>query len=883
MEGPGAWSTLSGRWGDRFRPQRPEGGCSTRSGFPSFRGATVSHSSGRSVMYLRDARQDLFHAARGLLRQPGFTLFVVLTLGLGIGANSSIFGLLDRLLLSPPPHIRDAGRVVRLLVGERGGDSRFTRSTTSYPVFMDLHNTRSFESLAAASTGPIILGRGVDATALHGGRVTGGYFNLLGVRPEVGRFFGEEEDLPPRGLQVAVLSHAFWQSRFGGDPNALGKEIVLNGGPFTILGVAPRGFTGDGVSPIDVWVPFSVGGGLPPGWREERDFNLVAVLARLKLGVSPAAARQEATGAYLRGLESIHPENAARGEINFLSLIAARGQDGPTQEGRIALWLGGVALAVFLIAVGNVTNLLLLRTARRQSEITVRLALGMSPGRLARLWLTESLLLSVLGGAVGLLVASWGGNLARLVLLPDMAPTETFFGVRVFLVTAVAAIVAGLIAGFLPARQAASSSLAHRLNPGAQARSVRRSVPLTMLLLLQTGLSAVLLAGAGLFVSSLYNVRTQHLGFTTQHVLLASVPADDASSAGGNQDAFFRQALEQVKRLPGVEMAIPIDSLPFGAHSIPPISVPGLEGAPGQNTQLPFMNAATPEYFKMTGMTIRRGRGFAAMDNGRAPLVVIVSETMARTIWPHEDAIGKCIRIGHAEGEEPSMQASPSLPCRDIVGIANDARGRSIRPEAIPIMQYYVPYEQLPRPPFPGIPTISGILVRTSGEPQKLARAVQQAIQSVGSHPPYVDVRPYQDLIDPQIRPWRLGATLFSVFGGLALTMSAIGLYGVLAFMVAQRRKEIGIKMALGASAGHVVRGIVREGLCFALAGLGIGGLMLLGMGRWLEPLLFGVTPRDPAVLGTVALTLAGVAVLASVIPALRVTRVDPNLALRTE
>jgi predicted permease len=416
-------------------------------------------------------------------------------------------------------------------------------------------------------------------------------------------------------------------------------------------------------------------------------------------------------------------------------------------------------------------------------------------------------------------------------------------------------------------------------------RVADRPDPQMQPLLLQTGLSAVLLAGAGLFVASLYNVRTQNMGFTTRHILLAAMPADDSSSGSGNQDAFYREALERVKRLPGVEMAIPIDSLPFGAHSIPPISVPGLEGAPGQNTQLPFMNAATPDYFQMMGMTIRRGRGFTAADNARSPFVVVVSETMARAIWPHQDAIGKCIRIGHVPGQPPSPtpSASASLPCREVVGIVNDARRRSIRPEAIPIMQYYVPYEQLPRPPFPGIPTISGLLVRTAGEPQALARAVQQTIQSTGSSSPYVDVRPYQDLIDPQIRPWRLGATLFSIFGGLALTMAAIGLYGVLAYMVAQRRKEIGIRMALGASSGRVVRGIVGEGLAIALMGLGIGGLVILAMGRWFEPLLFGVTPRDPAVLTTVALTLTIVAVLASVIPALRATRVDPNFALRTE
>ena len=846
----------------------------------------MSDRSEKRAHYLSDARQDLFYAARSLLRQPGFTVFVILTLALGIGANSAIFGLLDRLLLSPPPYIQDADRVVRLMMGESSAGQQFTMPTTSYPTFMDLrNNTRSFASLAATVAGSMVFGRGADATAIEGAKVSGGYFQLLGVRPEAGRFFGEEEDRPPDGLEVAVLSHAFWQRHFAADRAALGREIILDDRPFVVLGIAPPGFTGDGVKPIDVWVPLSAGmRGSPADWRENRAFNVLGLLARLKPGVAETAARQDATAAYRHGRESDLPDEASQGKIGFLPLIAAVGPDGLTQEGRIALWLGGVALAVFLIAVGNVTNLLLLRTARRQHEIAVRLALGMSRGRLARLWVTESLLLAFLGGAVGLLMAHWGGNLARLTLLPDMAPSETLLQPRVFLVTAVTAIIAGLFAGLLPAQQAGATSLAQRLGPSSQARSVRRSTLLSALLLLQTGLSAVLLAGAGLFVASLYNVRNQNLGFTTARTLLAQVPLGPGGKLqGASRDAFYRAGLERLKNLPGVEIAIPVNALPFGPHNVPPISVPGLEGAPGKGTQLPFMNAATPDYFRVMGMTVLRGRGITTADDAKSPLVVVVSDTMARTVWPNEDAIGKCIRIGYVEGEPPSMEASPSLPCREVVGVVNDARRRSIRQESIPIMQYYVPYDQVPAPPFPDVPTISGLLVRTVGDPRAMITAVQQTLQSIGSDAPYVYVHPYQDLIDPQIRPWRLGATLFSLFGSLALVMAAIGLYGVLAYMVAQRRKEIGIKMALGASSGRVVWGVVGEGLAIALLGLGIGGLVILAMGRWFEPLLFDVTPRDPAVLGTVALTLAAASLLASLIPALRATRVDPTLTLRTE
>ena len=821
------------------------------------------------------------------MRQPGFTFFIVLTLALGIGANSAIFGLLDRLLLSSPPHIRDADQVVRLLLGETIGGSRFSMSTTSYPAYRNLRdNTRSFAGLAAAAAGQMVLGRGADASAIQGAKVTGNYFQLLGVQPHSGRFFGEAEDRPPYGLDVAVLSHAFWRRQLAGDPGAVGRNIVLDGASFTVIGIAPPGFTGDGIKPLDVWVPLSAGmKNLPAGWRENRSFNIVALVARLEEGVSQAAAQQEATQVHNRDREIFASGDSSQSEISFLPLLAAVGPNGLTQEGRIALWLGGVALCVLLIAVGNVTNLLLLRTARRQHEVAVCLALGMSRGRLIRLLVTESLLLATLGGLGGLLVAYWGGNLTRLTLLPDMASPETLVQPRIFVVTALAALLAGLIAGLLPARQASATSLTERLAPGSRTGSFRRSALLTSLLLLQTGLSAVLLAGAGLFVASLYNVRTQSLGFTTERLLLAEVPAGGVGQGGSevNQDSFYRTALERVRMLPGVEMAIPVDALPFGAHTVPPISVPGHQGAPGQDTQLPFMNAATPEYFQMMGMTIVRGRGFTAADNAGSPLVVLVNETMARTVWPSEDAIGKCIRIGHAAGEPPSPAASPSLPCREVVGIVNDARRRSIRPEAIPIMQYYVPFEQVPPPLFPDAPMISGLLIRTTGEPAPMIRPIQKTMQSVGSDAPYIGVRPYQDFIDRQVRPWQLGATLFSLFGGLALIMAAIGLYGVLAYMVTQRRKEIGIKMAIGATSGRVVQNIVGEGLAIALLGVGIGGLVVLAMGPWFEPLLFDVKPRDPAVLAGVALTLMAVAVLASLIPALRATRVRPTLALSRE
>ena len=833
-----------------------------------------------------EARQDLAHALRSLARQPGFALLAVLTLALGIGANSALLGLLDRLFLSPPPHVADAGRVVHLAFEHAMGGERYAMSTTSYATFRDLEGgTDAFEALAAAASGDLVLGSGAEAAAIRGAKVSGRFFELLGARPAHGRFFREPEDRSPAGQAVAVLGHAFWRHRFGADPAAVGREIVLDGEPFEVIGVAPPGFTGDGVERVDAWIPLSAGmRAMPPGWRELRGFNMVTLVGRLRGRASVAATEEEATAAYRRGLAAHGPAGAADevAAVRLRPLVAASTSEGLTPSGRIALWVGGVTAAVFLLAVVNFTNLQLLRAARRQREVAVRVALGMTGRRLASLWAAESLLLAAAGGAAALLVARWGGESARVLLAPEMAPAEGFVTPRILVATALAAAFAGLVAGLLPARVAASGSLRPRLESGPSPGGSGRPRLLGTLLFVQTATSAVLLAGAGLFLASLYHVRTQNLGFTTERTLYAQIPPQ-AGGAASERDAFYRRALAEVRELPGVEMAIPVDALPFGPHVIPPISVPGLAEAPGAGQQLPFLNGAVPEYFRMMGMRVLRGRGFTAADDARGPLVVVVSETMARTIWPGEDALGKCIRVGFAEGEEPTMQASPSLPCREVVGIVNDARRRSIRPEDIPIMQYYVPFEQAPKPPVPGIPAISGLLVRTAGEAEEMVAAVRRSMQSAAAGAPYVDVRPYQALLEPQVRPWVLGSALFAAGGALALAMAAVGIYGMLAYGVAQRTREIGIRTALGARRRDVLLEVLREGLATALVGLLAGAAVVIGAGRWVEPLLFGVTSGDPGVLAAVTLALALAALAAALVPALRAGRVEPLVALRRE
>ena len=830
-----------------------------------------------AAVWLADGGRDLLLALRAARRQPAFTLFIVLTLGLGIGANSAMFGILDRLLLSPPPYVTEPEALARVLVERTPRDgARFSMSTVSYPAFIDLSGASSFSAVAAATTGNVILGRGEAARPVLGGKVSGGYFALLGARPLLGRFFSDEEDQPPAGTAVAVVGHTFWKRDLGGEASALGREIVVNGVPYTVIGVAPPGFTGDGIAAIDVWIPLHAGmASAPSEWRDDRMLRLVSMLGRLRPGVSREAAAHEATALYRAGLESM-PFLRGDDRIGLAPLIAGWEASGVSLQGRITLWLSGVALVVFVIALANVTNLLLQRAAQRQQEIAVRLALGMGRLRLARQWVTETLLLAVLGGAVGLLIARWGGELVRLTLLPYMGSAEGPANGRVLAVTVATVLAAGVITGLLPALQASSPRLAEVLKSGREAQTFRRSPLRTGLLLAQTGLSVVLLVGSGLFVRSFHNVRTQDFGFDLSQTLLVTLEFD-AHVPAAVRDSLYRGALERVKTVPGVEKAIPVDTMPFGSTSAPAMDVPGVDMS--QFPQTPFLNAAAPEYFEVLGMRLLRGRGITAADGPGSAPVVVVSDTMARSIWPGQDPLGRCVRIGFVADPAEAQ----GLPCREVVGVVNDARPRSIVPEALTIMQFYVPYEQVPPPPMEGIPTIQGLLLRSSGKPESLVRPVQAAVHSVAPGLPYVNARPYASVIDPQTHSWRLGATLFSAFGGLALVMASIGLYGVLAYMVARRSREMGIRMALGAQPGNVVALVVREGLWFAAIGLAAGGAAALAAGSWVKPLLFETDPWDPTVLGGVALTLALVAVLASLLPALRATRADPNLALRAE
>jgi len=510
-----------------------------------------------------------------------------------------------------------------------------------------------------------------------------------------------------------------------------------------------------------------------------------------------------------------------------------------------------------------VANLLLARATRRRREIAVRLALGIGRRRLVAQLMAESMLLAILGGIAGLLIAQWGGAMLRRALLPGVQWGGSPIDMRVLDVTAVLVITVGIVVGLAPTVQARDTELTSALKAGAR-ESVRRTRLRSVLIVAQAALSVVLLAGAGLFVRSLDNVRSVDLGMQLDHVLVASIDLQSVGYKRAERANFFRAVLQRAKHLPGVDDAVLANSAPFGGISGMSVIVPGRPDSivSSPNGGSPWSNAVGAAFFSTMGMHFIRGHGFSGTEGTGTPPVAVINETAAQSIWPGEDPIGKCVILG-----------SPHI-CTTVIGVVRDAHVFRVRED--PSIEIYEPITS-------GWSAPSVLLVRTHGDPARLEVPVQRILQSQAPNLPYADVRPLQNLVDPQIRPWKLGATMFGVFALLALVVASVGLYSVLAYDVAQRIHEMGVRMALGARAPDVVRLILGEGVRMVLIGIVLGLAATLAAGRAIASLLFDTSPHDPLVLSIVCVTLLVVAVAASARPALHATRVDPSVALRAE
>jgi predicted permease len=825
--------------------------------------------------------RDLRYAFRSLRREPTFAAGVVLTFALAIGMNASMFGLVARLMLAPPPGIREADRVarVRLHFFDEDGNS-FVASTTSYPTFRALRAQRNaFAMVGAAKPDTVRVGRAPNVTPIGVLGVSYDYLGALGATPAYGRFFGPGDDEPPTGSSVIVLGHAYWQRAFGGEPSVLGREIVIDDQPFTVVGIARPGFNGAELGAVDAFLPLSASLRLTGDeWPTNRFMNLVSVVVRLADGVSAPTARQMASAALREQADGTGRMSAAVELVPMMPGAESR----RSAQSRIALWLAGVSVVVLLIATANVGTLLSLRSARRRREIAVRVAMGAGHGHLARQLLAESLLLAVIGAAAGLLLSRWFSQLLRVTMLPGLAPSDRFVDYRVLVSSLLVSCAAGVLAGLVPLAQAGRTNVSEDLRAGGHGISGRLAFQNT-LVRVQVALCAVLLVGAALFVRSLQRVQSQDLGFSTTSLLYTQLDFRGYVS-GPERDLAYYEAVRRLRSLNGVTSATVVAGIPFGPHYIPPVSVPGTTWPAG--VQVPIMYGATPEYLDMMEVRLVEGRLLAARDGPGAPPVVLVNESMARTLWPGESALGKCVRVGFGtfpptDEENPSASA----PCRTVVGVVRDSRARSLRPEGNEdrLMQYYVAFEQMPLPPRPDPSRVMGLMVRVRGDAARAVGHVQRTIQSTSAVPVSARTPPYQDLLDPQLRSWRLGASLFSTFSILALGIAAVGLFGVVSYVVTQRTQEIGVRLALGGTSARVASLIIRDALSTVSIGVGVGLLGAIAAGPLIGSMLFQTSPREPASLATAAMVLLAATVVAAAWPAWRAGRVDPVRALRAD
>jgi predicted permease len=810
-------------------------------------------------------RTGVRSVVRGLRRSPGFTLGVMAILTLGLGVNAITFGLVDRLVLSGPAGIQQAGELRRVVV-HRSNRSGASMATTElgYLDYRDLLSARQLAGAAGESASPLLFGSGARAEPIQGRLVTANYFPLLGVSPALGRFFTADES-EKEAARLAVLSHAFWQRRFAGDPAVIGQVLHIESDRYTVVGVAPRYFTGSAVTRVDVFLPLEAASDaqVEGPWRTSRNFRWMTAIVRLAPGAADGAVAPEITALYRQAYANV-PEPDPNARLELVPLNAIRGA---TAAGdlSVAALVGSVAMLVLLIAFANVANLFLARSLRHHDHVAIRLALGGGRARLLTEQATEGALLALCGASVAILVAVFGAGPARTLLFPEVDWLETSVNLRALIFLAACAVIGGGIAAALPMWQAGRADLIQWLRTGGHRASRTRTQG--VMLLVQGALSVLLLVGAGLFVRSLSEAQSLGLGVDTGRLLVVSALRGDAPPR-----ADFRTALRAVvDKIPGVERTtIAAGTTPFVSSWAVRLNVPGLAEKPRVDDGGPYIHAVEAGYFETVGTAVIEGRSFTPADREGAPRVAIVNRTMARLYWPGEPAIGKCLQIG-----------SDNPPCSTIVGIAENTRRQDIV-EGDSIL-YYVPIEQAP----PTLRSVGRLIVRARDDaPETLARISETIRREALTLEPglrYVTARALDEVISPQLRAWRLGAGLFSAFGLLALAVAAVGLYSVVAFDVEGRRREIGVRAALGASSTAILRLIVGDGLRLAAGGVMVGLALAWLFAPLLSGLLYGVPPQDATVFAGVALVLVVAAFLASVIPGFRAARIHPSEALRDE
>lgn len=836
-----------------------------------------AHRDARRLGWIEHPLQDLRYAFRGLKNRPGFTLAVVVTLALGIGANSAMFSIVDRLLFRPPPMLRHPALTHRVYLAETYRGKEYNSNGVQFARYRDLTKwTTSFTRTAEFTEPGMAVGTGTDAHQMGIGAVSASFFDFFDAPPALGRYFSTREDSIPSGVPVVVLSYGYWQTHYGGRKDVLGQVLHIGANTFTVIGVSPKGFVGLWPNkPPAAFIPLTSYGAEigkriqieGQTWWNTYNWTWARMIAERKPSVTIAAANADLTRALMRsyGAQKVlqphmTPVAISKPHAIAASILTDRGPNGSSLA-KIAAWISGVALIVWLIACANVANLLLARALRRRREIAVRLALGVSRARLASQLLTESFMLALLGGVAGVAVAQWGGALLRVLFLSKTTTATVLEDPRTLLFAGIVSVAAGLLTGLAPLFQAGQTDLTRDLKSGVREGTHGGSRVRTGLLLFQGTLSVLLLVGAGLFVRSLANVRDTRLGYDADHVAVVDVHARGMTLDSVHAHNLRLDLLRTAKTIPGVEDASVQVTMPFWSTWSTDLHVAGIDTVSKLGEF--DLNAVTPEYFHTMGTRILRGRGLTEQDMTGGSRSMVVSAAMAKKLWPHADAIGQCVRVG-----------ADTAPCTYVVGIAENIKSSKLSDD--PGLYYYVAWDRFASQQ-------GGLFVRTRGDATQEKETIRKALQPVMPGVSYVTVTPMSEVLGQQTQSWTLGATMFLAFGLLALVLAAVGLYSVIAYDVAQRTHELGVRVALGAQMKDVVRLVVTGGVKLAVVGVVMGVGIALVVGRWVEPLLFDESARDPVVFVMVAVALVAVATLASYLPARRAARVEPMRALRTE
>jgi putative ABC transport system permease protein len=785
-----------------------------------------------------------------LLKKPGFTVVAVLTLALGIGANTAIFSVVNAILLRPLP-FNNSDRLVSIT----GTSAKGSRTWISYPNFLDYR-----EKNHVLDEMSVLVPQSVNLTGIEtpdrvrGGFVSASFFKVVDVKPAAGRMFLPGEDLPG-AERVAVLNHNVWKNRFGSDPNIIGKSLVLNGNPFTVVGIMPESFLFP-IDEIEVWIPAQY----YPNFTMVRSNDSYFAIGRMKEGVTLSQAQAELS-ALAESLAKTYPQDNEGMGIKLDKL-----QEFIVTEIRPALLVLLAAVGfILLIACANIANLLLARGAARQKEVAVRAALGAGRARLVRQLLTETVSLGIIGGILGLLIALWGIEIL-LSLNPNNLPGGFKIDVdlRVLGFTLAISVVTGILFGLVPAIQLSKPDLLRILKDGTRGNSDGSGRLRGLFIVSQVALSLVLLIGAGLLVKSFYRLLNVDPGFNPENLLTMEYRLpQNRYSKEEQQWEFHRRAVERIREVPGVKSAALVRGLPFSGNGgsttfvLPDRPLPEKGEEPKA-----LLNTATPGYFETIGIPLLKGRDFNEQDSSKTTPVVIINKTMAKQYWPDEDPIGKQVQI-------LAVKITAT-----IIGVVGDAKQFGLSEELSP--QVYASYNQNP-----GI--FATIVVRTAVEPMSLSEAVKKAVWSVDKDQPMWKIRTVEYLLERNVASDRFVMTLMAAFAFLALLLTAIGIYGVLSYSVSQRTQEIGIRMALGALQKDVLRMILGQAAKLTLIGLVIGIVGAFGLTRLMSSLLYGVSPTDPIVFAGIAILLFAVAMLACYLPARRATRVDPMIALRYE